>query len=1681
MATKPNFALAAGATLLVADTAANLLLAANAAGIAKATTIQITGTGNSVTTTQAATLASMTGLSLAANATLAVSGSAASVSGSLGTLETLAARGALTSISLTANAPLTVTYAQTISDAAALAALPSNYTMIVSGAPASAASALEGNAHVTSFSISDTAGNLLSAANAAAIASATSISVLGIASLTTSQASQLAALPGLSVTPGTIIQITDTAPNISLNFNALQTIAAAASGKAVFSIVMSGNASLPLTYAQLTQDSAVFASLPSTYTLTVSAVPAADAGAVQGNSHVISFTVIDSAAAVAGALDALNGDSKLTAIALTDSGIPALAITGTQFLNDTKALALLGSPHTLILTSITAAGASAAQSNANVTSFSVSDTAANVAAALDALNGDSKLTAITLTDSGTPTLAITYTQLNADTLALAAVTGTYNLTISAVPAADVGTVESDGRVTAVSVVGVPVADAAAMQSDSQVTGFTVVGAAVSDLTALASDTKITGIAMADTSSNVQAALDALNANNLVTSISFTDATPTLAMTYAQLNTDTAVLGKISGSYGMALSGAPVSAAAALQANSNVVGFSITDTAANVLAALDALNADSKLGSITFTDSGTPTLAITYTQMTTDIAALTALSGSYSLTVSAVPAADVGTVESNSHVTAVSVVGVPVADAAAMQSDSQVTGFTVVGAAVSDLTALASDTKITGIAMADTSSNVQAALDALNANNLVTSISFTDATPTLAMTYAQLNTDTAVLGKISGSYGMALSGAPVSAAAALQANSNVVGFSITDTAANVLAALDALNADSKLGSITFTDSGTPTLAITYTQMTTDIAALTALSGSYSLTISGAPASAATALQANSLVGSFTLADTAANVAAALDALNSDTKLGPITLTDSSTPTLAISYSQLTSDTAAIALLATAYNLAVSGVPAADISAVEANSHVASLSVVGVAAANAAAAQNDSKITGFTVAGATVANLASLASDTKITGISVADTSANILPVFTTLSTNSLITAISFTSGGMVGLPISYAEFSSGLLTFSGSYSVAVSGAPVSAAASLQANGNVSGFSITDTAANVEASLDALNSDGKLSAITLTDPGTPVLAISFTQFADDTAAIAALTGAYTLSVSDTPTAFAGTVQADPLVSSFSVTDSAANIVTCLDLLNSDSKLSSIVLTGTPTLSLSYAQMAQDAAAIAKLVAPYNLVVSNVPAAAAVSMQINPHVTAFSVLDTSANVSAALDALNGDNKASSIVLTDGATAPLSVTYGQLIGDTAALATLSGPVSLAVSNVPVASIAAAEGTPLVNSISVTGVAVANASTVQNDGMVTGFTIAGATINDLPTIETAYSKLTGIGITDTSSAILADLDTLNSDSLINSIAFTDAGTPSLQMSFTQYNTDATALSELTGRYGLVVTDAPAAAAVALQDNPNVSSFSVSDSATNVANALDLLNGSKLSAITLTDGGTPTLAISYSQFSNDGAAIGKLVGSYNFAVNDVPAAGAGAVQSNPYVFSFTVADSTANVTAQLAALNSDSKLAGITLQTPPPPTPVTVIGTDTGDTLNFTGASFPLAIDMAGNLASVSAGLSAPSLSFIGMPDSLTLGSGAAVIAYDLVPSSGIETIANFQYGLDTLQINLEGIASNTLLASDTTVNGVHAISIYSRTDPEHGVVLLGMGSAQTAANLLENHMSFAAGIATIT
>ena len=173
-------------------------------------------------------------------------------------------------------------------------------------------------------------------------------------------------------------------------------------------------------------------------------------------------------------------------------------------------------------------------------------------------------------------------------------------------------------------------------------------------------------------------------------------------------------------------------------------------------------------------------------------------------------------------------------------------------------------------------------------------------------------------------------------AKLDASGNIA---IADTAANVSVSFDALNSDAHVASITLTDTGTPTLALTVAQALGDTHGLAAITNSsYAIAVT----------------------DTAANVAANIDAINVDSHITSLNLTDDGTPALTLTIAQALNDTAALAEIASPYTITISDT-AANIQTLTAaqittlhNLHVSQISAtdtnVGLTTAQAVALEN-----------------------------------------------------------------------------------------------------------------------------------------------------------------------------------------------------------------------------------------------------------------------------------------------------------------------------------------------------------------------------------------------------------------------------------------------------------------------------------------------------------------------------------------------------------------------------------------------------------------------------------------------------------------------------------------------------------------------------------------------------------
>ena len=153
-------------------------------------------------------------------------------------------------------------------------------------------------------------------------------------------------------------------------------------------------------------------------------------------------------------------------------------------------------------------------------------------------------------------------------------------------------------------------------------------------------------------------------------------------------------------------------------------------------------------------------------------------------------------------------------------------------------------------------------------------------------------------------------------------------------------------------------------------------------------------------------------------------------------------------------------------------------------------------------------------------------------------------------------------------------------------------------------------ISDSAADIQANIDTLQSEvtaGQVTSITLTDANTPTLTLTAAQFSNDTGVLNAITGSYDINVTGVSALSAQVPFLNPHVTAVSVTDSGLNIGLDLDVLESLAKagtLLSITVTGGTDLTVTQAQLTNDADALAKVTSSVGFVFAAPAAGGAVT---------------------------------------------------------------------------------------------------------------------------------------------------------------------------------------------------------------------------------------------------------------------------------------------------------------------------------------------------------------------------------------------------------------------------------------------------------------------------------------------
>ncbi len=1542
-------------SVAVADTASNIsgnlatLEAAIEAASPPITTISVTDSNAiNATITQltddAAVISALTG-----TYTLNVSDTASNISGDLDNLQTLAHSGNISAINVTDSGAIAVTVAQITSDAAAIAELVNNdtnpYTLAVTdtGSDISAAlDTLSANTHVATITISPSGALALTAAQftggLTALGEITGSFTVGVTGATAAQAATIAGDFGALSNEGSgtlTITVSDTALAIS------GALVALGSNSYVTTVAISDSNPLSLTEANFTDagHDAGLAKMTGTYTIDVTGVTVAEVPTVEGvtgtgGSYTLSIAVSDIGANLTNtALGNLGLNSLVTSITDTSG---AITLTEGQFTTpavDSGLAKMIGS-YTVDVTGVTVAQLSTVEGaslpGTPTLSIAVSDTGAHISSVLLALANDSDVTSIAVNDSNP--ITVTATQLTTTDVsgAFGKMTGSYTLDVTGVAVSQVAGFEAvldDAGMTlslAVSDTGAHITDAAltSLGSDSKVTSISVsdsnpitlteaqftgspenaglakmlgaytvdvTGVTVAEVSAVEGVTGLGGtptlsIAVSDTNTNItSSALSSLGLDGDVTSIAVTGGP--LSLTEAQFTTSgvDSGLAKMTGAYTVDVTGVSITQVPTVEGvtlgGTPTVSIAVSDDGLSFTGTnLSTLGADNKVTSISVSSNSIVLGESDFTNAGADVG-LGKMTGSYSIVATSVTVAEVPTVEG------VSLGGTPNLLIQIIDIGSNLTAAVLSAFGSSSTIQVINDSSgpITLTEGQYTDSGVQAGLAKMGST-------FPYTVDVTSVTVAQVPTVEAVTG---------LGGTPT------------LSIAVSDVASQIAGALSTLGGDSKVTSIAVNDSNPISLA--EAAFIGDATGLAKMTGAYAITVGLVTVGEVSTVENESLGGTPTLTinvqDVGANLtSSALSTLGADSKVVHISV---SSGTISLTESQFTNSgvDAGFAKMNGAYTVAVSGVTAAQVAAVEA------VPLNGSPTLHIAVSDSGASLT--------AAQLTALGSNPNVTAIA---TSSPIT-----------LTETQFTTAGV----------DAGLAKMSGAYTIDVTGVTVAQVPTVEAVTGLGGtptlsIAVSDIGSNITAGrLVAFGADPKVTSIAVSSGALSLTQTQFTAAGED-AGLAKMTGAYAMNVTAVGVAFVTTVEAVSLggtpTLSIAVADIGSRINSAqLVTLGADSKVTSITVTsGAVTLSQNQILAAADHAGLLKLTGAYTVdatfvTVAKVAAVEAVTMG-GTRSLSIAVSDTATNLTpSALSTLGGDSKVTSISVTSGAIVMFEAPFTNA-GTDAGLAKMTGAYT----------------------ITAIGVTVAQVPTVE-----------AVTLGGTPTFQIQVADL-GSNLT---AAVLA---AFGSNSKIGLMEASSGPITLTYTQFTNAGVDA-GLAKMGAGYTVDVTGVGVGQVSGVENQTGLGgspilSIAVSDIGANITSAaLSTLGAdSKVASIAVSDSNPITLTEAQFVAAADDAGLAKMTGAYTVdvtgvSVSQVPAVEAITGLGGTPTLSIAVVDAGSNITsAALVSFGADPDVTSITA-TNPGPHSLRLHGTPlTGGTITLTEAQFTAAADDAG-------------------------------------------------------------------------------------------------------------------------
>jgi hypothetical protein len=771
----------------------------------------------------------------------------------------------------------------------------------------------------------------------------------------------------------------------------------------------------------------------------------------------------------------------------------------------------------------------------------------------------------------------------------------------------------------------------------------------------------------------------------------------------------------------------------------------------------------------------------------------------------------------------------------------------------------SQPRVVDLSVTGTGSDIIGSIsDLTSLGKKLSSIELSDGNTPLDLSASTWMRHIGTLSKIKNGYAVNVSQVSASKALALGSDSRVSSLSVKDTAAAISSQLDALHQlGSRLTTITQSDSGA--ISVTGRQYAQQSSTLSKLGVDAQFIVTKALVSQASTLSSDSQVKQVTVEDSSANLSNGIDALQSaiTANAQQSWVLRSSTEPVALQltqtqYLQNTDALNAISgktkwtvndLTATANNLAkVSAdtrVQSVNIKSDSTDLSAQMAALVGLGDRLKNVVQNDAnalismtaanwgqyqstmaKWVGGAQVGLTAVKAGAalkLASDWRVKTLSIQDgLSAITLNLDALQSIATQVTEVRPSSAGVASVRMSQWTADAAILSkFHSSITLAVTEASAADAQTLisSANDQLVQIHVKDSGTQIISQLGDLASNAKLQSIRITDANVPI-ALTANQWFTRSAVLAKIQGNVQFSVTGASVSQLSTVPngliADARVKEIGINDNASDLVSGLSVMQgANARITSLSIKDADTLTLSYSQWSNHQAVLSKISQNHNLVVQGVSAANASLVGRSPHVATVQVSDLASQVALNMDAL------------------------QLLGDQLSAVTTTD----AAAN-PTLRLSAAQ---VFNSASTLG-KITNANY--------SLSVTNASVGDFLQLQ-SNSKLARIEVADTSAQLADNLATLAGSSALG--ALTQTGQASaLELSASDYLSYSTTLAKMTNAYTVRLSDATVAQSSALNADPKVLSFTVSDTSQHISDAMfSLSNLGKLSGFDITQDNGP--------------------------------------------------------------------------------------------------------------------------------------------------------------------------------------------------------------------------------------